>query len=409
MSCKAHISLSVSLLLLLFNSGVLSWAVTQEGPLQPPPSKVRPGAATDQSEFGGNNSKIDALLREAQVSAQAGKTAAALGCLNEFLDILKRAPHTGGQQSGYLRRAREIVTAMNSKGPRSFAADFLLAEILFLESKPADALQVLLPLKPQSQGNPDYFSLLGICYIRTARLEEARQALTEAIALAPNRADLYFQLAGLYQAARNNPAAIEILEKALSKGIRSPEVYFALGLSHFNLGNFTPAMESFERAVDLKPDFNKAYFYIGRSASKLGNQEKAASSFSKAIKLNPSDYLSYFELSLLLLNGGQFTEAANQLQEVIRLNPKYAEAYYQLGKIYSKQSRFSQAIQPLEQAIALNPDLDGAYNELGQIYLRTGDKVKAQQVLSLLSEKKQRRKEQYEKKVSGKEERGLEN
>jgi Flp pilus assembly protein TadD len=63
----------------------------------------------------------------------------------------------------------------------------------------------------------------------------------------------------------------------------------------------------------------------------------------------------------------------------------------------------------LEQAIALNPDQDGAYNELGQVYLRTGDKEKARQVFGLLSEKKQRRKEQYEKKVSAKEERGLEN
>jgi tetratricopeptide (TPR) repeat protein len=359
--------------------------------------------------LGEGNSRAETLLREARASVQAGNTAAALDCLNKFLDVLKRDPDRGGQQTVYLRQAREIVTTLKGKAPPSIPVDFLLAEILFLENKPADALQVLLPLKAQSQGSPDFFSLLGICYIRTAQLEEARQALTEAILLAPNRADLYFQLAGLYQAARNNPAAIEILGKALSKGIRSPEVYFALGLSYFNLGNFTSAMESFERTLDLQPDFSKAYFYIGRSALKLGNQEKAASSFSKAVKLNPSDYHSHFELSLLLLNGGQLTDAANQLQEVIRLNPKYADAYYQLGKIYSKQSRFSQAIQPLEQAIALNPDLDGAYNELGQVYLRTGDKEKAQQVFGLLSEKKQRRKEQYEKKVSGQEERGLEN
>jgi hypothetical protein len=158
MSCKAYIPLLVSLLLVLFSGGVLFGAAAQEGPLQTVPSKVRPGTAGAKSEFGGSNSRIDALLRGAQASAQAGRTAAALDCLNEFLDVLKGAPHTGGQQTVYLRQAREIVTAMRGKGPRTFAVDFLLAEILFLESKPADALQVLLPLKPQSQGSPDYFS-----------------------------------------------------------------------------------------------------------------------------------------------------------------------------------------------------------------------------------------------------------
>src|SRR5206468_3988373 len=103
-----------------------------------------------------------------------------------------------------------------------------------------------------------------------------------------------------------------------------------------------------------------------------------------------------YELSLLLLNSGRLQDALTELQQVLRLNPKFADAHYQRGKIYAKQGRIPDAVQSLERAITLNPDLDGAYNELGQIYVRTGRRDKAQEVLSLLNEKKQKRKEQFE-------------
>ena len=126
--------------------------------------------------------------------------------------------------------------------------------------------------------------------------------------------------------------------------------------------------------------------------------------YGRAISIDRTDYQSYFELSLLFVNKGQLKAGLTHLEEVIRLNPKFAEAHYQLGKIYSKQGRVSEAIQSLERAIALNPDLDGAHNELGQVYLRLGNREKARQIFDLLNARKQKRKEQFEQKVTGKKE-----
>ncbi len=346
-------------------------------------------------------SSLESLLEEAERSVAAGKTDAALNELGRFLDLMKQDARLGDRRQRYLERSRRVATNLRSKNPASFSINFLAAELLFLENKPRQALSLLLPFREQSVQNPDYLSLLGVCYVRTGQLQTALETFKRAILLAPDRADLYFQLAGLYQAARDNEAAMEILNRALSKGLRSPQIHFALGLSYFNLGRFEAATDQFRKATQMQPDFAKAYLYIGRSASKLGNEEGAATAFHKAISSDPADYSSHYELSLLLLNGGRLQEALTELRQVIGLNPKSAEAYYQQGKIYSKQGHVPDAIQSLERAIALNSDLDGAYQELGQIYLRTGKREKAQEVLNLLNEKKQKRKEQFEQKVSG--------
>ena len=61
----------------------------------------------------------------------------------------------------------------------------------------------------------------------------------------------------------------------------------------------------------------------------------------------------------------------------------------------------TKGIQFLEKAIALNPDQDGAYQELARFYLKEGKKEQAESLLTALNDRKQKRKAQYEKKVSG--------
>jgi tetratricopeptide (TPR) repeat protein len=355
----------------------------------------------EQGSAAAKSSRADSLLGEAQNNVGAGRPAAALANLSQFLDVLKNDPGLRGVDQDRVKRGLHLALSIRAREPESFAPNFLAAELLFLANRPNAALALLTPFRNVSQSDPEYLSLLGNCYVRTSQAQNALQAFKQAILLAPQRADLYFQLAGLYQAARDNQAAIEIVNKALAKGLSSPLLHFALGLSYFNLSKFDSAIDQFRKAAELQPQFAKAYYYIGRCALKLANDEAALGAFRKATSLDPEDYRNPYEISLILANRGHLREALKELAQVIRLNPKFAEARYQQGKIYSKQGRIPAAIETLQRAIALNPDLDGAYNELGQIYVRTGERDKAEEILNLLNEKKRKRKEQYERKVSG--------
>ena len=119
----------------------------------------------------------------------------------------------------------------------------------------------------------------------------------------------------------------------------------------------------------------------------LQNQFKEALEILNPIRSASLKDADYFNLVGMCLGGlNQLSEAA---QAVI------------LGKAYSKLGKVAPAVTELERAIALNPDQDGAYQELARLYLKTGKKEQAESLLTALNDRKQKRKAQYEKKVSG--------
>jgi Flp pilus assembly protein TadD len=105
--------------------------------------------------------------------------------------------------------------------------------------------------------------------------------------------------------------------------------------------------------------------------------------------------------SARLLNEAEAALMEGRMEKAVLLNPKHAESHYLLGKAYSKQGKVTQAVTQLEHAIALNPDQDGAYQELARIYLKEGRKEQAESLLTTLNDRKQKRKAQFETKVSG--------
>ena len=232
---------------------------------------------------------------------------------------------TGPQRVQLLDRAGTIVAGLREKDTLSVRVEYLLGEIRFLQDHFKEDLEVLNPIRSANIKNADYINLVGLCMGGLNQLPEAAQAVITAITLAPQRADLYFNLAGLYQKAGDNRGAIQSLNRALSKGMITPEIQFALGLSYYNLGNSSSAKASFGKVVKLRPEFGKAYFYLARCSNRLGNTTAAIASYRKSIVLDPSDVLACLELGQLLLSLQENTEGIQLLEKAVRLNPNYSE------------------------------------------------------------------------------------
>lgn len=340
-------------------------------------------------------------LNEAEAAIARGQPEKALAAIDQFMDELKQGKVMGPRRAQQLDHAGKILTGLKERDSQSSRAGYLLGEIRFLQNQFEEALEILSPLRPENMKNADYFNLVGMCRGGLNQLSAAAQDVITAIGLAPQRADLYFNLAGLYQKAGDNRGAIEVLNRAISKGMVTPEIHFALGLSYYNLGNFSSANESFARAVKMRPEFGKAYLYRGRCSNRLRNTTEAVASYRKSIALNPNDFLAYLELGELLLDLQASTEGIQLMEKAVRLNPNSSESHYQLGKAYSKLGKADAAVTELERAIGLNPDQDGAYQELARLFLKEGKKEQAEALLTALNDRKQKRKAQYERKVSG--------
>lgn len=341
------------------------------------------------------------LLSLAQTYLKLGKDELVLSPLEDLVTALRQNPQNRINSEPIIRQAGIAAFAVHARDTASYRPAFIAAQLLFLASQHQKAISVLGSVAGSAETNPEYFNLLGMCYAGLNDLPKGSQAVIKAINLAPDRADFLFNLAGIYQKARDNEAAINVLNRAVAKDPASPEIHFALALSSFNLGNFTDSVGSCRKAVRLDPMFDKAYLLMGRSYSKLSQPAQAAGALHKAVSLNPSCEPCLLELAVLLADNGSSTEASRRLREALKLNPKSAPAHYRLGKLLSERGETKEAIRELETAITLDPDHDGAYYQLGRLYTKTGNKQKAQAVLQAARDNKEKRRAASQQKLSG--------
>lgn len=144
--------------------------------------------------------------------------------------------------------------------------------------------------------------------------DQAKQIMTQATQIDPNREILWFNLA---EAQRNS--ALKATDPAEKKS----------GLEG--------AVESYNKALRLvpntKPDVMGAiYNQMGEAYSRMGNLEQASKSYDAAASADlPNAGKYYFNEGAILTNAGKYDEAIAAFDKCIQADPTKADAYYQKG------------------------------------------------------------------------------
>ena len=144
--------------------------------------------------------------------------------------------------------------------------------------------------------------------------DQAKQIMTQATTIDPNREILWFNLA---EAQRN----------AALKSTDPNEKKTGLG----------EAVESYNKALRLvpntKPDVMGAiYNQMGEAYSRMGNLDQAVKSYDAAAQADlPNAGKYYFNEGAVLTNAGKYDDAVAAFDKTIQADPTKADAYYQKG------------------------------------------------------------------------------
>jgi tetratricopeptide (TPR) repeat protein len=164
---------------------------------------------------------------------------------------------------------------------------------------------------------------------------EAARDFAAASALAPDRADLLYNLA----------------------------------LAHFRSGQLTPALESAERAKAIQ-DSASLESLLGDIQEKQGNSLAAVHSYQAAITLEPSEERYRLGLALELLRHQTFDAALVVLNQSSTLFPNSIRVKILLGLTYYFVDRSGEAIHALLEAATLDAQDESAVRYLGEIMLQ---------------------------------------
>ncbi len=139
----------------------------------------------------------------------------------------------------------------------------------------------------------------------------------QALALAPNDADVRLNLANAHLLAGAAAEAIGQAEEVLKLEPNSAAAYFVKGSACLRLARWEEAVMALENARRIDPGEPATFFQLGRARMELRHWEEAIAAFREGIALDPNRLRpsAHYLLAQALLRAGRQDEAQSELQE----------------------------------------------------------------------------------------------
>jgi tetratricopeptide (TPR) repeat protein len=207
---------------------------------------------------------------------------------------------------------------------------------------------------------------------RAGRLEQAEALYRQFVAVRPDVAEGYGNLATVLAALGRHDAAETAYRQALSVRRDFPEAFLGLGNALKAQGKLEDAAATYRAVLARKPDFVAALFNLGSILKEQGKREQAVTALSRAITLKPDLVQAHNNLGNLYYEDGRWEEAERAFAQAVALHPGFIKARNNLGMAMHKRGALVDAEAAFREAIRFKPDYTEAQDNLGNLLLECG-------------------------------------
>ncbi|MGE5467260.1 MAG: tetratricopeptide repeat protein [Ignavibacteria bacterium] len=179
--------------------------------------------------------------------------------------------------------------------------------------------------------------------------------------MAPQHANALNCLGLAFQKQARLDDAIDCYSRAVAASPQFAIAHYNLGFLLRLRGRHSDALVSLQKAAVLQPSLAEAHYELGNLYSDQGRQAEAAEHYEKVVALWPDHADARNNLGLTFLRRDMLDEAAACFEEAIRLKPQSMAAHNNLGDIRHKQGRLNEALACADTAIGLAPEVAGLY------------------------------------------------
>jgi len=299
-----------------------------------------------------------------------------LGLLDKALDTLTRlaaaTPEPAGAeylrglvlyQKGELGQASKAFANAVSQDSSDLEAMKMEGASLFRQGKPAEAI----PLLERAQGssiaqNVDPHYVLGLCYIDTARYDDARHAFAAQYEFAPDSAPAYLLEGRMLLRRDYLPAAERAVRKSLELKPDLPQAHLLLGQLALAKGDLSDAVSQLVLERNLNPMDGAVYQRLGDAYIRIGDYANAQKALDRAVLLEPTLNIPYILLGKVMLELNDALMATNYLKHALEIDGRNSMAHALLGKAYRVLGRKDDAVAELKAAARLQEATPGVGN-----------------------------------------------
>ena len=315
--------------------------------------RTREAAAEFEASLRADARQPNALVNLAQIRFTAGTPADLRASANLFARAYQIAPEAG------IARAQTVI-ALRLKDPSTAAVHYRnYATLLGKEGAAVEAFGER--------------SELGGALLEAGLLAEAESELTAAVKLDPSNADTIVQLARVYLARQDLPAAGRLLEAAVARGLESAPVYSLLADVYERSGHFENAIPALRLAIQRDPQSEKYRFAYGLLLINAYAPAAAVIRLEEALKSFPNSPPLWFALGLAHYKNQKYDQADDAFKHSLELTPTFAHALAYRGMIRVQTGAAAEGIALYEKALQVDPKITVVHYLIADALLKQVD------------------------------------
>ncbi len=263
--------------------------------------------------------------------------------------------------------------------PYSHEIQIRRAEVLNIEGKFDEALQILTFLAKVEVENPEVFFLMGQAHLSIDNFNAAKDCFNRALEQVPfdNSFELISRIASLYQERDEHRIAISYLQRAIQSHHYSISTLFEIAFSYEQIGEFERSIQYYNEYLDINPFSTNVWYNLGLVYSQKGDFENAVDAYEFAVAISPNNASALYNLATSYASLDNYSEAIGIFVELIAYEPNNPKVYCNIGECYEKLNQYTKAHEAYQMALSINPAFAEAYYGIAVVMLESKNLEKA--------------------------------
>lgn len=196
----------------------------------------------------------------------------------------------------------------------------------------------------------------GNALLSLDRRDEAREAITRAVQLAPGAAETHLAAARLAMVENNRAGAIAATDQALAAAPNNLDALMRKAGFQFEAGEFQPAAETFGKVVELMPGNVLARVRRAETYLRLNNTAGAKADIDAALRVANTYAPALYIRALMQAQAQDWRAADETLQRLGNGLQNFADGYLLQATVKNALGQAAQAEDAARRHVARRPD-----------------------------------------------------
>ncbi|HEY3834929.1 MAG TPA: tetratricopeptide repeat protein, partial [Bryobacteraceae bacterium] len=222
------------------------------------------------------------------------------------------------------------------------------------------------------QAAPDQLQptlLLANCWLAMGKNHEVAELLTPISTERPDDLAVAYML-GTALVRDNQVDRGQVVINRILKNGDSAEARLLLGATKLQARDYPAALTDLAKAVELHPNLPDVYAYYGQALLRTGDSPAATEAFRRELTANPYDFTSNLQLAVLYKEDDKIDDALKCLRRALQVRPNDIGARFQLASIDLHEGKLEEARRALDAIAKEAPNFTEAHVALATLYYR---------------------------------------